>query len=88
MGKGRYEYDGLKIHRIYSRILVKIYILNKNYFRPKFYLKFDKSSEPAEFSKRREVCNSAKWSQYNTYEMGKEISKIFAKKLAFGQKTP
>ena len=46
-------------------------------FRPQKIQKFDKSSEPAELDRRRDACNSAKWPQYNPFEMGEKNFKIF-----------
>ena len=37
---------------------------------------FDKSSEPAEFDRRRDACNNSKWPQYNPFEMGEKNSKF------------
>ena len=68
MGKGLCVYDGLKIHKIISKILEKKLLL-RNFLGPKIFKKslflaifgqkFDKSSEPAELNRRREVCYSA-----------------------------
>ena len=42
-----------------------------------FAQKFDKSSEPAELNRRRDACNSAKWPQYNPFEVGEKKSQNF-----------
>ena len=42
---------------------------------------FDKSSEPAELNERRESCNSAKWPQFNPYEMGEKNSNFSSQKI-------
>ena len=43
-----------------------------------FGQKFDKSSEPEELDRRRDICNSAKWPQYNPFEIGKSIFQNFS----------
>ena len=48
-------------------------IVEKNQFLAILGQKFDKSSEPAKLDRRRDACNSAKWPQYNPFEMGKKI---------------
>ena len=72
-------YDGLQIHKINSKISVKIFS-TQNFRNPSIFAIFDqklnKPSEPAELSRHKDAYNRAKWPQYNPYEMGKKVSKF------------
>ena len=66
------------------RILFEKNSFGQNFLKPLYFWLFgqnyDKSSEPAELNCRRDACNSAKWPQYNPFEMGEKSFRILPTK--------
>ena len=91
MGKGTCMCNCLKLYKIDLKILVKNFFEKKTVFFSTQHLKtsifgyfgwkFDKSTEPAELNRHRDVCYSAKWQQINPYEKGEKSFKMSPQKF-------
>ena len=64
----------------------KKFFQTKTFERPLFLTtfgqKFDKSSEPTEFNRRRDACNSSKYPQYNLYDTDEKMFRNFSLKIS------